>query len=63
MGEVKYLLGRATLSQAQILYRQHKFGDARSEAVRAKEIYEQLGLAHDMQVCMDLLQDIEGAAG
>ena len=63
VGEDKYLLGRATQSQAQIWYRQHKLEDARSEAVRAKEIYEQLGLAHDMQVCMDLLQDIEEAAG
>ena len=63
VGEGKYLLCRVTLLQAQAWYREGKLEDARSEAVRAKEIYEQLGLAHDVQVCMALLQKIEKAAG
>ena len=63
VGEGKYLLGRATQLQAYVWRREGRLEDAKSEAVRAKEIYEQLGAAHDAQVCMDLLQDIEEVAG
>ena len=63
VGEGKYFLGRVTQLQAQVWHREGRLEDARSEAVRAKEIYEQLGLANDVQVCMALLQGIEKAAG
>ena len=63
VGEEKYLLGCVTQLQAQVWHREGRLEDARSEAVHAKEIYEQLGLANDVQVCMDLLQGIEEAAG
>ena len=61
VGEDEYLLGRAMLLQALIWYRQRKLDDARSGVLRAKEIYEKLGLETDVQDCRDLLQDIEQA--
>ena len=62
VGERKNLLGRATELQARIWYRTGKLEDARSEVLRAKEIYEKLGLAKDVQDCRDLLQKIEKTA-
>ena len=59
--EEKYLLGRATKLQAHVWCRQGRLEDARSEVLRAKEIYEELGLAKDVRDCMDLLQKIEEA--
>ena len=47
-GEGTYLLGRATELQARIFHKQGRLEDARSEALRAKEIYEKLGLSEDV---------------
>ena len=61
VGEDKYLLGRATELQAQIFLEQGRLEDARSEVLRAKEIYEELGLAEDVQRCRNFLEEIERA--
>ena len=60
-GEGTYLLGRATELQARIFRKEGRFEDARSEVLRAKEIYEELGLAKDVQDCRNILQQIEQA--
>ena len=57
----EYHLGRAARLHAQIWYRQGKPKEARFEVLHAKEIYEKLGLAMDVQGCRDLLQKIEEA--
>jgi len=54
-------LGCVFILQAQILYQQHRFNDAISEALRASEIFEKLGAARDLEECRVLLQDIEQA--
>ena len=56
-----YLLGRGTLQQAQIYYRQCELKDAASEALRALEIFEGLGAQGDVEYCKGLLQIIEQA--
>ena len=53
-----YNLGRAMEVQAQIWYRQRRFRDATSEALRAKKIYEQLGAMNDAKSCRALLRNI-----
>jgi tetratricopeptide (TPR) repeat protein len=53
-----YNLGRAMEVQAQIWYRQRRFQDATSEALRAKKIYGQLGATNDLRSCRALLQNI-----
>jgi tetratricopeptide (TPR) repeat protein len=55
-------LGRAASLQARILYRQHRFEDATCEALRAREIFENVGALEDLAICKTLLQDIEQAA-
>ena len=57
----EYLLGRAAELHAWIWSRQGKFKEARSEVLHAKEIYEKLGLATDVQESRVLLQKIEEA--
>jgi len=54
-----YRLGLATERQAGILYRQHRLEEARSEALRAADIYEKLGAAKDVGDCRHLLRGIE----
>ena len=58
-----YYLGYATETQAGFLYKQHKFEEARSEVLRAADIYERLGAAKDVEDCRKLLQDIEKELG
>ena len=53
-----YNLGRAMEVQAQIWYRQRRFQDATSEALRAKKIFQQLGATNDVKGCRNLLQNI-----
>ena len=53
-----YYLGVATERQAGVLYGQHRLEEARSEALRAADIYEKLGAAKEMERCRDLLWDI-----
>ena len=59
----RYRLGRALLLQAQLYYRQHRLEDSTSEALRVLEIFEGLGAQGDVEVCKDLLRDIEQATG
>ena len=59
----EYYLGRAAKLHARIWYRQGKLKEARFEVLHAKEIYEKLGSATDVQYCRDLLQEIEQAEG
>ena len=56
-----YFLGRAMELQANIWYLQYRFEDARSEALRALEIYEKSGAAEDAMKCRELLRMVEQA--
>ena len=56
-----YKLGRGTDMQARIWYRQRRLEDAKSEALRALEIFEKLGVADEVGDCEGLLQKIEQA--
>jgi tetratricopeptide (TPR) repeat protein len=56
-----YSLGRTVLLQARVCYRQHRLEDAKSEALRALEIFEKLGATGDLGRCRTLLQNIEEA--
>ena len=59
MGNNAYLLGRLTEEQAMVWHKQRRLGEARSEAIRAAEIFEKLGAARDAGRCRELLHDIE----
>ena len=52
-----YFLGCAMRVQARIWYRQHRLEDATSDALRAIEIFEQLGAADDGRACKMLVWD------
>jgi tetratricopeptide (TPR) repeat protein len=54
-----YNLGYAMELQASVLYQQHRLEEARTEALRAVDIYAKLGAARDMENCRKLLQKIE----
>ena len=54
-----YYLGYVMEEQAQILYEQHRFEEARSEALHAADIYEKLGAAKNVESCRRFLRDIE----
>jgi len=54
-----YHLGIATEWQAGVLYKQHRLGEARSEALCAADIYEKLGAAKDLDRCRNRLRGIE----
>ena len=56
-----YYLGRAMELQANFLYRQDRFEEARSEVLRAADVYEKVGAAKDVEDCKELLQWIEEA--
>ena len=56
-----YLTGRAMEGQAKIWHRQGRFTEAKSEALRALEIYERLGAGRDLRDCRYLFEAIEGA--
>ena len=56
-----YLLGRAILLQARIYYQQLRLEDSTSEALRALEIFEELGAMRIAEDCKGLLRDIEQA--
>ena len=58
-----YNLGRAMETQAWIWYQEHKPEEARSEALRAQEIFERLGVAEDVERCRRLLPAILQAMG
>ena len=54
-----YLLARASLLRAQLLYKQEVFGEARSEAVAALEVLEKLGSLNNAKHAETLLQLID----
>ena len=45
--------------QARLWYEQHRLEEAKSEALRAAEVYERLGAAKDVEDCGKLLLDIQ----
>ena len=51
-----YKLGRAMEMQAKVWYKQHRDEEARSETLRAADIYERLGAAMALKRCRELLQ-------
>ena len=55
----KYLLGHAMKLQADLWYLQDKFEEAKSEALRAADIYERVGAAINLENCRELLGRIE----
>ena len=54
-----YKLGRAMELQAWLYYKQHRIEEARSDASRAADVYENLGAAQDLERCRELLQWIK----
>ena len=56
-----HLPGNAEEFHVQICYRQGKLGEAWSEVLRAKEVFEKLGSATDVQDCQDLFHEIRQA--
>ena len=55
-----YLLGRAMELQAKFWSQERKFEEAKSEALRAADIYERLGATGVLERCKTLLRNIEG---
>jgi len=55
-----HYLARAVRLQAEFWYRQGKFEEARSEALRAADVFERFGAAKDLEECRAFLRDIEG---
>ena len=58
-----YNMGHATKLQAQFWYKESRFKEARSEVLRAADIYEGIGATKDVEECRALLRDIEEAIG
>jgi tetratricopeptide (TPR) repeat protein len=54
-----YNFGYATEMQARIWYEQHRLEEAKTEALRAADVYERLGATKDMEDCRTLLGDIQ----
>jgi len=57
----KYLQGRTMHLQARIWRSQRRFKEAKAEALRAAEVYEELGATTDLEVCKETLLIIERA--
>ena len=54
-----YYMGRAMSLQARFWYQEYRFEEAKSEALRAADVYEKLGAVKDLEACRELLRDIE----
>ena len=54
-----YNLGSAMLLQAAVWYKQDKLEEAKSEVLRATELFEKLGAAGDLEACRNCLQVME----
>jgi len=54
-----FYLGRAINLRAYFWYQQDKLGQAKSEGLRAADVYEKLGAAEDLERCRRLLQWID----
>ena len=51
-------LGRAMQLQAELWYKQDRLEEAKSEALRAAEVYEKVGATKDLEGCSELLRRI-----
>ena len=58
-----YNLGHAMEIQAWIWYEQHRPEEARSEILRAADVYGRLGAAKDVEDCREFLQRIQKELG
>jgi len=56
-----YHLGRVMELQAKFWYKQSRFKEAKSEALRAAAAYEKIGATKDIEDCRAILQNIEEA--
>jgi len=54
-----YCLGQATMLQASVWLRQRKLEEARSEFLRATEIFEKLRASEDVEACKKLVQELD----
>jgi len=45
--------------QARVWYNQHRLEEARSEVLRAADVFEKLGAAKDLEGCRKLLQIVQ----
>ena len=54
-----YSLGKAMMLQAKVLCGQHKFEEARSEILRAAEIFEKLRVSWGVGICGVFLEDVQ----
>ena len=45
--------------QAQFWYKEHSLEEAKSEASRAADVFENLGTTKELEYCRELLRDIE----
>jgi len=57
--DATYHLGRAMELQARVWYDQHRLEEAKSEVLRAADVYEKIGATKDVEDCSSLLRDIE----
>ena len=55
-----YHLGHVIKLQARLWQKQHRLDEAKSEALRAADIYRKLGAENDLKLCRALLRRIEG---
>jgi len=55
----EYNLGRAMELQAGFWFEQRRFEEAKSEALRAADVYEKLGATSDVEDCRELLRKID----
>jgi len=58
-GNDTYTLARAMWLQAEVWHTQHRFEEARSEALGAVEMFEKLGAAVDLRLARELLQQVD----
>ena len=58
-GHTPYLLGRAADLQAWLWREQGRLEEARSETLRAVDLYEKIGATKALEVCRDFLADID----
>ena len=56
-----YNLGYVTRLQAGVWYRQHGLEEAKSEALRAADIFDELGDVEDSEHCRKLLREVENS--
>ena len=54
-----YYLGCAMELQARVWHKQHRLEEAKSEALRAADVYEKIGATKRVEDCKGLLRDIE----